>query len=854
MPKRSSPRRSSGRPVLHLICQAHLDPVWLWPLRDGIAETLTTMRSAVDRAAEIPEFQFTRSSAWTYRWAQECDPALFKQVARLVRAGRWETIGGWLEQPDCNLPSAESLMRQALLAKRFFAEAFSEAGETRIGYNVDSFGHSGGLPQVLKQCGLDYYVFMRPDANDNPAVPLLFWWEGPDDSRVLAQKIPIQYSQSYSASPDAIEAVARESATKGFAPGFRHGLMFFGVGNHGGGPTRAHLARMRQLQADPNFPVEIRFSTMRQYFAAIEGEPAFRSLPVWKNELNFIFRGCYAATGEVKQQHRAAEKALYAAEALAVLDRGAKAPAGELDESWWRYGLNQFHDILAGTCVASTQEENRSRFGSVLNQAREVALRSAASIARRVDTSKEPRSVVFAANPLPWPRLALVQLDTFITPHGQERITHLETAEGERIPIQWMRADANFGPWGIPWGKLTAVVPLPAAGYQVFRAATEPLEQRLGNPFAQNEATSEQFAAPAQPQQASGLGPIKPEPALASLPVASIAGNRRSSLEALAAPVGFIAIADNSSAWGHGVASYASDLGRPESLGSRVLESGELVSITREKFRWDRSEIWLDVVRLVHSPLVELRVRFNWQQRRQLLKLEIPTRLKPTASHAKSCGSVTRRVVRGLEEPCHDWVALEGSIGRQPATVALLNDSSYSFDVHGGSLRMILARGVPHAEHPPFEYPPDLAEELPFLDQGWQERRFWLLVDARPWDQLGLDRLAQECQIPAAALLDSAHPGSEPWSKSSLSVEPGNVAVLALKRAARGPGFLLRLQEMAGRPTEARLAWEGTKFKAKLNPWEIRSLLLLPDPAKGWRLAKTDALETNNPPHLSVQR
>jgi alpha-mannosidase len=826
-----------ARPVLHVISQAHLDPVWLWPLRDGVGEALTTLRSAVDRAAEHPNFKFTRSSACTYRWAQEIDPPLFQEIQRLVREGRWEVVGGWVEQPDCNLPSAESLLRQALRGKAFFGRAFGAQGETRIGYNVDSFGHAGGFPQILRHGGLDYYVFLRANGDDNTGIPLLFWWEGPDGSRVLAQRIPIQYSQSYSATPAAIEALARRSVTDGFAPGFSHGLMFLGIGNHGGGPTREHLQRIRELQADPAFPSEIRFSTLREYFAAVEQDPAFPTLPVWRSELQYTNRGCYAATGEVKQQHRLAEKTLFAAEALAVFERGPRASSAALHEAWWRYGFNQFHDILAGTCVASTQEETRSRFGAILTDAREIALRATAALARRVDTRHERGSVLFVANPLPWARTALVQMDTFIRPHGRAPITHLETADGTRVPIQWMRAESNFGPWSLPWGKLTAAVPLPAGGYRVFRLVVAPDDVTTNAPSEEpSTVTSRQFfddASAADP----ALEPVVWRPAFDSLPLSSAQG----SCEVLAGPVGFVVLEDPSGTWGHDVTRYDAILGRPELLGSRVLESGPLVTVTRQKSRWQQSELWLDVVRTTGSPLVELRVRFNWQQKRQLLKLELPTSIQPETVGAKTCGAVTARVPSGNEEFCHDWLALSGQLDGASVTVALLNDSSHSYDVAGGTLRMILARGVPHAEHLP-PYRGDLADEIPYLDQGWQERRFWVFADVRPWQDLDLDRLAQACQVPPAVLMDSAHPGTEPWERSLLSVAPGNVAVLGLKPAENGRGVILRLQELAGRGTTAECTWHGHAFTTSLRPWEIQSLRLT---LRGQRLhvARTSALE-----------
>ncbi|TAK60196.1 MAG: alpha-mannosidase, partial [Dehalococcoidia bacterium] len=170
------------RRVLHIIGQAHLDPVWLWPWRDGCAEALTTMQSALDRMDEAPPMHFSHSAAITYRWAQDMDPRLFARIRERVREGRWEPVGGWIVEPDCNIPSTESFVRQSLHGKRYFAEQLG--ADVTVGYNIDSFGHAAGLPQLLARAGYRYYVMMRPQEHEAD-LPMLFWWEADDGSRVL---------------------------------------------------------------------------------------------------------------------------------------------------------------------------------------------------------------------------------------------------------------------------------------------------------------------------------------------------------------------------------------------------------------------------------------------------------------------------------------------------------------------------------------------------------------------------------------------------------------------------------------------------------------------------------------------
>jgi alpha-mannosidase len=815
-----------NRPILHLISQAHLDPVWLWPVRDGIAETLTTLQSAVDRAAENPDFTFTRSSSCTYQWAKEMDPVLYESIRDLVKQGRWEVVGGWIEQPDCNLPSAESFIRQGLYGKAFFEREFGSAGRTGIGYNPDSFGHCGGLPQLLAHTDFDGYAFMRPQPHDNPDLPLLFWWESQDGSRVLGCRIPTQYSQSYAANADDIERSIRHAAEHNFVDGFDHAPQWFGVGNHGGGPTREHIARIKELQQDDSLP-EIRFSSVRNFMEAVRQSPAAKDLKVVRNELGYVLRGCYSATGEVKQLHRFSEKALYAAESLDVLANGSSADPTVLADAWWKLLFNEFHDILAGTCTPNCQAETRQRFGSTLDSARDQRMKAAFRMARRVDTRTEKGSVLFAANPLPWPRTAVVQLDCFMQPHGREDITHLETRDGQEITIQWATADANFGPWGLKWGKLTAAVDLPAGGYQTFRVATRPLAQAVK---AHDPAADEENAQLAKFEEEDIRIDTTRDPALSRW-THDILG------ELLSAEVGTVVIEDKENTWGFGVDQYATELGRPGIVETETLEEGPVLKIVRQKTKWQSSEIWMDVVTTAHSPAIELRFRINWQEKRQILKLDLPTRLTDSQLRVKMPAETVARPADGLEYPCHDWIALSGQLDGREAAIGLINDSSYSYDATDGRLRMILTRGCALAEHPPFEYKDE--RNIPFLDQGWQERRF-LLVAGEGLEDLHLDRLAQEFQIPAESMFDNGHPGTEPWQASFLSVEPATVEVLALKAAEDGNGTLLRLRETTGEPVNAKVHFQGKDSQLPLQPFELASFRF---PANGSPAERVNGLE-----------
>jgi alpha-mannosidase len=177
--------------TVHMIGQAHLDPVWLWRWTEGRAEALATCQSAADRLDEYPDFHFTRGESQIYEWVEREAPELFARIRERIAEGRWHAVNGMVIQPDMNVPSGESFVRQALIGKAYMREKLGV--EPRVAYCIDSFGHAGTLPQILKGCGFDHYVFMRPQPHEKALPGQAFWWEGPDGSRVLTFRISGAY-------------------------------------------------------------------------------------------------------------------------------------------------------------------------------------------------------------------------------------------------------------------------------------------------------------------------------------------------------------------------------------------------------------------------------------------------------------------------------------------------------------------------------------------------------------------------------------------------------------------------------------------------------------------------------------
>jgi len=425
------------------------------------------------------------------------------------------------------------------------------------------------------------------------------------------------------------------------------------------------------------------------------------------------------------------------------------------------------------------------------------------TMARRVDLSSVEESAVFAYNPLPWKRKALVEIHARRDPSEHAEITHLRAHDGSRTPLQWRPAASmtQFLP------RMSAWVELPAFGYKVFELAhgDEPSPEPYGDFVAINNA---------------GFG-------ISSLKAAD-------GTELLAGPVGMVVIADTADTWAHGINEFRQEMGRPTLISSTVIEDGPVTRVTRQRARWQDSEIVLDIAQFAGLDFVELRFVIDWREHEQMLKLEVPTALASPRIFAKVPGQVLERRVNGEEEPYQDWAAVQGKAAGGDYTVAVLNAQTYSYDCLHGLFRTVLIRSAPFARHNPTQVPHN--DNNAWQDQGRQERRFWLMAGRGAWTELGLDRRAEELQTPAEYMMDSAHKGTEPWENSFLEVMPKSVWVLAVKQAEQAQqGVVVRIQERTGSATQATITSRamGGEYSVHLAPWEIKTLLI--DPAEGGR-------------------
>jgi len=360
---------------------AHIDMNWMWGWQETVAITLSTFRTVLNLMNEYPGFTFSQSQASVYKIVEEFDPDMMKEIQQRIREGRWEvTASAWVET-DKNMPDTESLIRHISLTRKYLHEVWGIAPDTvKVDFSPDTFGHSRFVPEINAFGSVPYYYHCRGLQDDLT----LYRYRAPSGSEVLVYKEPYWYNSGIN--PDNGTGIFEMERRYGL----KTGLIVYGVGNHGGGPTRRDLEHFAEMKEWPVFPA-MRFGTLHEFFAI--AETVRESLPVVDHELNAIFSGCYTTQSRIKLANRRAEAALLDSErmsALAHCTLGTGYPSANYEKAWQGVLFSHFHDILTGSCVQESREHAMGRLADSIAHAQSAQARAYEALSRHVDTSMFP--------------------------------------------------------------------------------------------------------------------------------------------------------------------------------------------------------------------------------------------------------------------------------------------------------------------------------------------------------------------------------------------------------------------------------------------------------------------------------
>ncbi|MFQ5806337.1 MAG: alpha-mannosidase [Phycisphaerae bacterium] len=825
----------------HLVGHAHIDLQWLWSWDETVNQIIPdTFGQAIKFMQEFPELTFSQSSAALYLAAEQHHPGLFKQIQEHEKKGQWEIVGGRWCEGDLNMISPESHVRHFLYGQRYFQRKFGHI--CTDAWEPDTFGHPWTMPQILRKAGIRSYYFCRAGKK----LPL-FWWEGPDGSRVLAFEEPPTGGWYIDVvNDDKVRELAKFVRTTG-APDH---LMVYGVGNHGGGPTRENIEAALAMKGRQPWPT-IKFSRLTDFFDRLYEEVDRLEIPTVRDELNPVFEGCYTTHSRIKRYNRDSESLLEGAEVFASLASlcatgGSSASAGfayprETFESLWRDVLwNHHHDTLPGSFIHASSLYSAKMYDALIERGTEILRRSQRTLIERINIKGDkPHVIVF--NPLAWTRSEVV--DATLHVPVTTRFTTLYDADGD-VPTQIVdrRLEGDQVVLRIAFPARS----VPGCAFKVFR----------------NRGSALATPDPVTAETLDAVYPTTRDKFFVVPPPAEATAHFQVLWEK---PHGM-------SAWTIGEYTDTVDPG-PVMEKLQVLENGEVRRRVRTVYQYDKSTITQDTITYPNSSRVDYETTVNWRQLGNssdggpVLKVAFDTDLSAdVATYEIPFGDISRKN-DGHENVALKWCDLTGGTGVLPVNagsggggtgvspvkarsrlhgITVLNDCKHAYDVKDGVIRLTLLRS---------SYEPD-----PAPDVGTHYMRYAVVPHRGPLDKAAAARAAWEFNKPLQVLIveSQGRAGVSPteglgtaWS--GCQVDPANVIMTCMKRAEDNDDFIIRAYECAGKRTNAtfalgfdarsvvetdllernmnqagRLRIAGRTIKAEFKPYEIRTFRVRP--------------------------
>jgi alpha-mannosidase len=723
------------------------------------------------------------------------------QIAERIKEGRWEIVGGMWVEPDLNMPDGESLVRQLLVGKRWYKQAYGV--DVRIGWNPDSFGYTWQLPQIFKKSGVDYFVTQKMAWNDTNQLPFkFFWWESPDGSKVLTY-FPHDYANN-DLNPVRLArdfTIAQKQATG--LPGI---LDLYGVGDHGGGPTRAILDEGFHWAAPGHVTPKIEFGTAQPYFTALEKQIAPDSpewdyasiakgytdpaavagkvsIPTWKSELYFEYhRGVMTTQANHKRNMRESEEQVLNAEkwaSLAWLD-GKAYPATELTEDWKKVLFNQFHDLAAGSGIGVIYKDAQKDYDVVRLSTNEIDASALGTVVEQINTNGVGVPVV-VYNPLGWERSGEVNVRVQLAQVGKAGVSVSTNDVVSRV-----KTDEKTGVVDLS----IQVAKVPALGYKVLW-----IQPNKGGDKVKGPGADETEKSITLNNEAIRITVDKKTGCITSL------FDKQSNFETIASGAcgnelqAFKDTPKDYDAWNVDPGTFDQQTTLFTQGASVELLKTDALNPAIRVSRSSQSSKFVQTISLGNwnSKQADVDNEIDWHESHILLKAAFPLAASgPFATYEIPYGTIDRATTRNnswekaqFEVPAMRWADLgDGKHG-----LSLINQTKYGYDAVGNQLRLTLLRSPKW---------PD-----PEADMGHHSFHYALYPHAGSWKDALTVRKGYEYNYPLTAIVTTAHAGALPATHSFVSVTPENVVLTAVKKAEDTKGLIFRVYEWAGKNATA---------------------------------------------------
>lgn len=807
-----------------VICaaHAHIDMNWMWGMQETVTVTLDTVRTMLTLLREYPEFVFSQSQASVYRIVEEYAPELLGEIKERVKEGRWEvTASTWVEN-DKNMSGGEAMARHLLYTKKYLARLLDIKEESlNLDFEPDTFGHSYNMPEILKNGGVKYYYHCRGYEGEN-----IYRWRGLSGAEVLVYREPDWYnSEIDSGMCELVPAFCKKAGVKEM-------LKVYGVGDHGGGPTRRDIERLLDMSTWPLYPA-LKLGTYREFFRNLEQHR--ESLPVVDQELNYVFTGCYTSQSRIKKANRIGENRLTEADALesmAMLQDGGYTPSPRSRQAWRRILFNQFHDILPGSGKVETREYAMGEFQKALASAGADASRAMNAVCSKIADTQQ---VITADTAMGAGAGAgsgyecglgftqsergsgMVRYVTLFNTtqqfkeeaaeitlwdwQGEQDLLQAEDTEGHALPVQIVETGTAY--WGHTYMKLLVRAGIPPFGYRVCRIS----EKEAGSIIIErnreprlDHITDENICL-----ENDKLRAVFDSQTMECISLVQKSSGRQM-LDKQQPACGFQFLTEEvtnvMTSWRVGKTAQAVELNKS----CPVIPTGVCLEGLRKwlsyKLPFEQSELHVKVYLDEGSELLCFRIRVVWKE------FGDESKGVPQLRFALPCGFEREKYRYTIPFGVIDREALAQDV---PATglgcavpadgaagLVLMSDCKYGFRGDAGGLSLNLIRS---------SYDPD-----PYPEAG--EHMINLAVAVSETEQTALTLLLEQYLHPAIAYSCGGQVKAGAGQQSFLQVEGGVLS--AVKSAENGNGFIVRVYNPSTETRTVKICLPGRKVYAYL--------------------------------------
>ncbi len=788
---------------LHLICNAHIDPIWQWNWEEGAAATLATFKSAVDLSSEY-DYIFCHNEVTVYKYIEEYAPELFEKIQALIASGKWNIMGGWYLQPDCIMPTGESIVRQIQVGKQYFTEKFGKYPKTAM--NIDSFGHSVGLVQIIKKCGQDNYLFVRPQENLMPLEKSTFMWRGLDGSTVKCHRSPA-YASHMGKTRELLEKRIDWQSDVDI------GLAMWGVGNHGGGPSRRDLSDIEDLMRESD--IEIIHSTPDDFFDEVDPDH------VVDHSLLISMPGCYTSSMKFKQKHIELEEQLSYAEK--IMSIAALSGLTEYKSDDFKLAVedllnSEFHDVLPGTSVKQGETNGLEYINRALRTLNGLRAKAFFALSAGQPKAADGEYPVLVFNPHPYELRTNVEVETNLADQNWDSYwtTFDVTCDGKSIPSQIVKEESVIN---LDWRKKV-----------IFDATLKPLSitrYSLREVHGEKTAVDPKITENIIYRDAHKYVEISRETGL----LTSYKVDGKEYIDGGAFELCFYD--DNADPWAMDEQAkegwhknpqpFMLD-GKPDGVFKNMssiqrIEDGDIYLGVEAFFKCENTRARVEYRIYKNSPEIDVNMTVFMNDIDRMLKLRIP--VKNTEKLLGQCPFGTDTLfMNGRENISQRFIA---SMDKSGDCLEIINNCSYgsSFSF-GNTIELSLIRGAGYCVHPiPGRDLVPRNRYIKRMDQGENNFSFRLM----PARENELEKNAKEFNQRPYALNVFPTGSAKGTNTASISVSNPDIVIQTVKKGEMVNGYVFRLLNNQSKASKTLLSVCGKDIELDFGAYEAKTVV-----------------------------